>query len=158
MQEFFSGLFIFRPVLLLRHLHELRKPGDDIGIALAGVGDEAVRAVLHAVFRVPEVALALLPQGEQGAVAEQAVEFLRMFRLVAGEELALLVLEAGVGALHGLFVKGFAVGHMIVLLVSCFHLIPSGPGRQGQSSGLLNPSPKTSSLGEIMMRALGSME
>ena len=67
------------------------------------MGQQAVGAVLDAVFQVPEVAAALAAQGIQRAVAEQAVEVLRVAGLVAGEELAGPVLGEGVGALLGLF-------------------------------------------------------
>ena len=84
-------------------------------------------------------------------LAESGKQFLMRHCLMTGEELAFPVLEKGVVAFLGLLVKRFAMGHVFILLV----LRMDG---QSQSSGLLNPSPKTSSLGEIMMRALGSME
>ena len=108
MQVFFCRLLFF---FFLCQLHELRVAGDDVAVALAAVGHHAARAILHAVLRVAEVPLALLPQGVKGAIAEQAVEVLGMLRLMAGKEFAFLVLEEGVVALLGLLIKCFAVGH-----------------------------------------------
>lgn len=58
------------------------------------MGNKAVCTVLDALFRIAEVAAALITQRIQGAVAEQAVKILvRLF--VARKEFALPVLKEG---------------------------------------------------------------
>ena len=93
-RRLFSCLSVF-----LGQLHQLRELGQDIAVAAAPVGQQAVGAVLHAVFQVLEIAAAPAAQGIERAVAEQAVEVLRVGGLVAGEELAGGVLGEGIGAL-----------------------------------------------------------
>ena len=98
----FSYTYLSLPVLL-RQLHQLRVLGYDVAVAAAAMGQQATGAVLDAVFQIPEIAAAFAAQRIQRAVAEQAVEVLRMVRLMAGEELARPVLGEGVSALLRLF-------------------------------------------------------
>ena len=73
----------------------------------------AARAILDpsAIFlEIPGIPGAVL-QAVHGAVAEQAVEVLRMDGLMAGEKLAGRVLEEGVAALLGLGGQGFTFLH-----------------------------------------------
>jgi len=135
LQEFFSIV----PIFPLRQLHELRVPGYNVAVALAVVGHHTLGAVLYAVLRVAEVALALFPQSVEGAVAEQAVEILRVVRRMAGEELAFLVLEEGVVALLWLLVKGFAVGHDHVLLAVLILSYPLSKTPSRSILGALEP-------------------
>ena len=94
----FSYTYLSLPVLLCQ-LHQLRVLGYDVAVAAAAMGQQAVGAVLDTVFQIPEIAAAFAAQRIQRAVAEQAVEVLRMVRLMAGKKLARPVLGKGVGAL-----------------------------------------------------------
>mgnify|MGYP004533111461 CR=1 FL=1 len=85
--------------ILFRQLHQLRVLGYDVAVAAAAMGQQTTGAVLDAVFQIPEIAAAFAAQRIQRAVAEQAVEVLRMVRLMAGKKLARPVLGEGVGAL-----------------------------------------------------------
>lgn len=57
------------------------------------VGNQAVRAVLNTVFRIGKVAAAVLPQGIQGTVTEQAAKICRILSLMAGKVFTIPVLE-----------------------------------------------------------------
>ena len=56
-----------------------------IPIALPLMGPEAPGTVLDALFRIAEIAAAAIPQGIQGAVAENAAKGLGICTLVTGE-------------------------------------------------------------------------
>ena len=68
------------------------------------MGKGAAGAVLVALFSIPEMAAAVLAQGVQGAVAEQAVEPVGIINPVAGEVFAFPILEKGV--VLCLFIQG----------------------------------------------------
>jgi hypothetical protein len=57
------------------------------------VGKGAVYTAFHAVFGILKIAAALLPQGIEGAVAEQAVEILLRNASVTGEIFTFFILE-----------------------------------------------------------------
>jgi hypothetical protein len=75
----------------LRQRRKLREAFQHGGIVFAAVGKGAALAVLYALFGVCAVSPAALAQGVQRAIAEQSVEVLRRYALMAGE-----VLTAGV--------------------------------------------------------------
>jgi hypothetical protein len=56
----------------------------------------AARAILVALFRIPEIAAAALAQRVQGAVAKEAVEAVRVIDPVTGEIFTFPVLEKGI--------------------------------------------------------------
>jgi hypothetical protein len=60
------------------------------------VGKDAARAILVALFRIPEIAAAALAQRVQGAVAKEAVEAVRVIDPVTGEIFTFPVLEKGI--------------------------------------------------------------
>ena len=53
----------------------------------------AVCAVLEALFVISEIASAFISQRIQRAIAEKAIEILRILHLMAGKELTFLVLK-----------------------------------------------------------------
>ena len=57
------------------------------------VGNQAVRAVLNAVFRIGKVTATVIPQGIQGTVTEQAAKICRILSLMAGKVFTIPVLE-----------------------------------------------------------------
>ena len=91
-----------------RQLGEL---AHDILIAAAAMGQHTGGTVLDPVLQPMAVAAALAAQRIQRTVAEQAVEILRMCRLVAGEEFTGRVLHKGVTAFAGLFIKHIVTHH-----------------------------------------------
>ena len=74
-------------------LDDLANLFGDILVALPFVGAQAAGAVLDAGFGVGKIAAAVVAQGVEGAVAEDAGEGLRVGVLVTGEVFTLLVLE-----------------------------------------------------------------
>ena len=74
-------------------LDDLANLFGDILVALPFVGAQAVGAVFDAGFGVGKIAAAVVAQGVEGAVAEDAGEGLRVGVLVAGEVFTLFVLE-----------------------------------------------------------------
>ena len=109
-------MFIFQKNVLClpQNLH-------DRIIMLRIMWEGAARAILDpsAIFlEIPGIPGAVL-QAVHGAVAEQAVEILRMGRLVAGKELAGRVLEEGVAALLGLGGQGLTLLHGAPPLQAC---------------------------------------
>jgi hypothetical protein len=57
------------------------------------VGDQAVGAVLNAIFGIGEIAAAFIPKGIQGAIAKQAAECAVISATMAREVLTLPVLK-----------------------------------------------------------------
>ena len=83
---------------------DLTKLGDYIAVAVSAVGGQTGAAILCSVGQPLAVAAAGRAQGIQRAVAEQAVEILRLFSFVTGEKLTIPVLKKGIFAvfwLHG---------------------------------------------------------
>ena len=70
---------------------------------------KAAAAILYAVFCIAIVAFALFTECVQRAIAEQAVEILRLISFVAWEEFALLMLKKRVFALLRLLIKRFFI-------------------------------------------------
>ena len=88
-----SNLFIpvlrsFAPVFGSQAF-EFGIPFHYFAVIAAYMGKDTVSADLDALFRIPEIAAALVSQGIQGAITEQAVEILRLGGLMTGEILAL---------------------------------------------------------------------
>ena len=118
--------------IFLGQLHQLRIFLQNVAVAAPSVGYQTVGAILYAAVQIDEVSAAVAAQRIQRAVAEQAVEILRMLRLVAGEELAGLVLGEGLLALLWLFAVN--VSHFTVLLYKCFCGFHIGCGAMVTSS------------------------
>lgn len=64
-----------------------------LGVISPSVGNQAVGAVLNTVFRISKVTAAVLPQGIQGTVTEQAAKICRILSLMAGKVFTIPVLE-----------------------------------------------------------------
>ena len=79
--------------LLLNQPDDLAHLLGDIPVAPPLVGAEALGAVLDAILGVSEIAAALVAQGVEGAVAENAGEGLGVGILMSGEVLAGFVLK-----------------------------------------------------------------
>ena len=93
---FLCGLlrcFALSKVFPAQHLHDTSKSSCDRPVILRSVRDHAFCAVLVSLFCVPEVTAALFSQCIERAITEQAVESVRLLRLVAREILAFPVLE-----------------------------------------------------------------
>ena len=60
------------------------------------MGDHAIAAVLDAVFRIGEIPAALVAKRIKRAIAEQAIEILRIVRLMAGKIFAFRVAKKGI--------------------------------------------------------------
>jgi hypothetical protein len=97
-------------------LHQVAVALHDIAVILPSVGHAAAGTILNAVLGIDKITAALVPQGIQGAVAEQAVELLRAGCVVAGEKLTFFMLEKG--KLLALPIRLLA--HKAVLLVVFF--------------------------------------
>jgi hypothetical protein len=82
--------------LLSCQIHQVAVALHNIAVILGLVGQKALGTVLDAVLGIGEAAAALVAQGVQGAVAEQTVEGIGIVGGMAGEELALFMLEEGV--------------------------------------------------------------
>ena len=73
------------------------------------MGEKAVRTHLGPLLRVTEITSALVAEGIQRAIAKQAVEILGLGCFMAGEILALRILEEGIALpLPILFVRHYA--------------------------------------------------
>ena len=70
---------------LFRKFQKLWHFFHDFLVILPAMGAETVGAVLDAVGQVAETAATLIPQGVQGAIAEQAVKILRVCPGMTGE-------------------------------------------------------------------------
>ena len=77
----------------LRQFHNFPHLSHDPIVVFCAVGFCAAGAVFDAVFCISKAAATLIPQGIQGAEAEQAVEVLFFPTLMTGELLAFSVLE-----------------------------------------------------------------
>ena len=84
-----QGLRPFLLGKLLDLVHLLQ----NLGVISPSVGNQAVRAVLNAVFRISKVAAAVLPQGIQGTVTEQTAKICRILSLMAWKVFTIPVLE-----------------------------------------------------------------
>ena len=60
------------------------------------MGDHAIAAVLDAVFRIGEIPAALVAKRIKRTIAEQAIEILRIVRLMAGKIFTFLITEVGI--------------------------------------------------------------
>ena len=81
------------PRILFHQLQHLAQLLADEGIVFPSVGPQAVGAVFDTLLRVAEIATALVSQGIQGAVAEQAAEAFRVGPGVAGKVFTFPVLK-----------------------------------------------------------------
>ena len=100
-------------VLLLRFLHfpdDIAEAGDHAVIVFLPVRKHAVHAVFDARLRVAEVPAAFAPEDVQRAVAEQAVEALRVRRLVSGKVFTVGILKKRVVPLFHQFFS-FSASH-----------------------------------------------
>ena len=88
--------FLHPRVVLPHELHDFPVPSGDLFIVFRHVGKDAARAILVALFRIPEIAAAALAQRVQGAVAKEAVEAVRIVDPVTWEILTFQVLEKGI--------------------------------------------------------------
>jgi hypothetical protein len=86
----------------LHPFHDLLIGPCDAGIVFRDMGHQTAGAVLHAAGQILEIPSAAAAQRVEGAVAEKAIELIRAFRLVAGEEGAVPVLEKGEAVGRGL--------------------------------------------------------
>ena len=80
-------------LFFLHQLDDLAHLFGDILVTLPFVGAQAAGAVFDAGFGIGEIAAAVVAQGIEGAVAEDAGEGLRVGVLVAGEVFAGFVLK-----------------------------------------------------------------
>ena len=78
---------------LFRQFYHLTHLIQDGFVAFALMGAQAMAAILDAIVQILEIAAAAVPQAVQGAIAEQAAEFLRVCPFMAREILALLILK-----------------------------------------------------------------
>jgi urea transporter len=62
-------------------------------VAALTVGHKAIRAILNAIFGIGAVAAAILAQGIQRTIAEQAVKILGFSGLMTGKILTFLILK-----------------------------------------------------------------
>ena len=97
----FNPFIVF--VYLIKRLFHLPHPVcnprilvDDPAVVFPQMGDQAGRAVLDSLVRVTEIPAAVPAQGIERAVAEQAVEPVRIRDPVAGEIFTFSVLEKGI--------------------------------------------------------------
>lgn len=99
------------PVLLCQ-FSQLLKLGCYIAVASPAMGDETTAAILDSVGEPRAVPVAGRVQRVQRTVAEEAIEVLRMVRLVAGEKLTLPMLKKRVSALLQLHAQTLFVFHI----------------------------------------------
>ena len=92
MRSAYSLLLVFRPVLF-RQVRDLRVFFQNTPVIFAPVRDQAAAAVLITGCQILKVAAALVAEGVERAVAEKTVEIFRFIRLMAGEILAVRILE-----------------------------------------------------------------
>ena len=78
---------------LLYHIQDLHHLLLDAVVVLPFVGPQASRAILIAALCIGEFAAALIPQGIQWAIAEQAAESFRIRTLMAGKIFTFPVLK-----------------------------------------------------------------
>ena len=81
---------------------QLRPARHDVVIPLWVVGNKAGGAVLYPIGGVSEMSAAPTAKGVEGAVAEQAIEILRIGTGVAGEIFAVEVAEETVIMIHSM--------------------------------------------------------
>jgi len=79
--------------LLFSQFHDLIHAAANILVILPAVGPQASAAVLDAAFCIGKAAATVLPQGIQGAKAEQAAEGIRVCSPMAGVIFTVLILE-----------------------------------------------------------------
>jgi len=75
--------------------------------------NHAFAAILNAPIGIAEVAAAFIAQGIKRTVAEQAIKILRMFRRMAREKLAILMVEKRVLAIFGKGMERVALFHLV---------------------------------------------
>lgn len=92
MRSAYSLLLVFRPVLF-RQIRNLRVFFQNTPVIFAPVRDHAAAAVLITGCQILKVAAALVAEGVERTVAEKTVEIFRFIRLMAGEILAVRILE-----------------------------------------------------------------
>ncbi len=88
-----GSFLIWIPAVLLCNLHDLIVFACDVPKIVPLVGKAAFAAVFYALFCIAEISAALVAQGIQRTVAEQAVEIFRVICLMAGEVFAVLMAE-----------------------------------------------------------------
>jgi hypothetical protein len=115
-------MVLYQPIreksrLLFRHFKNAGHFFADGTIILPAVGLQALGAILDAIFRVCKAAAALVAQGVQGTIAEQAAEGFRVSAWMAGEIFAFLVLEKIIVGhslfLHLYFLPGIFPGRLV---------------------------------------------
>ena len=101
-------LFLFFMVLFCQ-LHQFFVFTDDVGVVFRAVRHGALRAILALPCQVPEVAAAFIAQRIERTIAEQAVEAVRIVRFMAGEKLAVFIIEEAIAVIHYFFRFFFAL-------------------------------------------------
>ena len=93
--RFFKGF-----VILFYQLQHFPQLSANVAVILPAMGTQAEGTVLDSLFVIPEAAAAILPQGVQRTITEQAAEPLRVRAWMAGEILTFPVLKKIIMAHH----------------------------------------------------------